>query len=102
MFTLNTNRTCRLPVTVTLYDDDGKEQKGQFSATFKVLPTNEVRSMSSDESLLDKVLVAVHDIEVPGKEGDELLAAIKHDPSTATALIGAYTEHVVKKNQVRT
>lgn len=107
MFKLNTNRTYQQPVSLTVYDESGKEQTGKFRATFRVLPHDEARSMPADVALLDAVLVGVSDIEVAGDdghalEGDALMDAVKNDPAASTALIAAYQDSIVKKNRPRT
>lgn len=107
MLKLNPNRTYRYPVTVTLYDEQGKEQPGRFTATFRVLPHSQMeRPDLADQKLLDLVLVSVEDVEVPGPDGhplagDALMGALKDDPSVSTALVNAYQESVVKKNLAR-
>jgi len=100
MFKLNTQRTYRQPVKVVIYDEQGKEQTGQFTALFKVLP----QSGDVEGNLLDHVLKGVEDIEVPGEDGaplqgEALLDAVKKDPSTATALVAAYQDSILKKNR---
>ncbi len=106
MFTLNTRRTYAYPVSLTVYDEAGKEHTGQFTATFKVLPQDTLRTMPADTLLLDQVLVGASGIEVPGEDGETLagealLHALKNDPAASTALIGAYQESVSKKNRPR-
>jgi len=106
VFKLNTNRTYTYPVALTIYDEAGKEQSGKFTATFKVMPQNQLRDMPADTLLLDQVLVNASGIEVPGEggkplEGDELLDALKNDPAASAALISAYQESVAKKNRPR-
>lgn len=107
MFKLNTQRTYQQPVSLTVYDESGKEQTGKFRATFRVLPHDEARSMPADVALLDAVLVDVSEIEVSGADGqpltgEALLDAVKNDPSASTALIAAYQDSIVKKNRPRT
>lgn len=106
MFQLNTNRTYQHPVSLTIYDEAGKEKTGTFQATFRVVPNNEMRAMGDDVSLLDAVLVKVSDIEVPGPDGeplagDALLEAVKEDPAASLALINAYQQSIAKKNRPR-
>lgn len=106
MFTLNTNRTYSYPVSLTVYDENGKEQSGKFDAMFKVMPQDKLREMPADTLLLDQVLVGAKGIEVPGEdgkplEGEDLLKALKNDPAASTALITAYQESVSKKNRPR-
>ena|SRR5690554_1298293 len=107
MFKLNTERTYKYPVTVTVYNGD-KEQSGTFRAEYRVVPTTELTNSSNrDKRLLDLVLVNVEDIEVTGKDGkvlqgDELLDAMKADPATSLALVNAYQESITKKNRPRT
>jgi len=107
MFRLNTQRTYKYPVTVTVYDGD-KEQSGTFRAEFRVVPSTELQdSANRDKRLLDLVLFGVEDIEVTGKDGavltgEELLSALKADPATSLALVNAYQESITKKNRPRT
>lgn len=106
MFTVNTGRTYKYPVALTVYDEDGKENSGKFKATFKVKPQDELRNLPVDALLLDEVLVGLTEIRLTdgeGKvlEGDELLHAAKNDPAISTALIAAYNESVSKKNRGR-
>ena len=100
MFKLDTRRTYKHPVTVHFYDDDGAEQSGTFTATFKVLPLG---TLDNEERILDHVLVAVEDFTLIGEDdkelgGDELLDAVKSDPAVSLALITAYNDSIVKKN----
>lgn len=106
MFKLNTNRTYKQSVHLTLVDEAGKDVKGTFTAVFKVMPNNETRELLDDATLLDRVLVTVSDIEVPdetGKplEGEALRDAVKNDPAAAFALITAYQDSIIKKNRRR-
>lgn len=106
MFTLNTSRTFKQPVNLTIVDENGKDVKGSFTATYKVLPHNESRDLPDDIKLLDRVLIAVEGIEVPGEDGqpltgDELLFALKNDPSASVALTSAYQSSILKKNLPR-
>jgi len=106
MFKLNTERTYQYPVTVTVFTGD-VEQQGKFTATYKVVSNDVLRAPeNADKTLLDLVLVDVHDIEVTGKDGQALtgpalLAAVKADPAVSTALVAAYQESVTKKNRPR-
>lgn len=100
MFVLNTARTYRQPVSVVVYDEQGKEQTGKFTAVFKVLP----HSDDLEGKLLDHVLVGVEGIEVAGENGEALtgaalLDAVKADPSASAALVAAYQDSVIKKNR---
>lgn len=102
MFKINTQRTYRYPVSVTIYDGD-QEVEGTFKAEFKAVPRDEI---IDDQPLLDQVLVDVHGLEVTGKEGkvlagDELLAAVKVDPAISLALVSAYQDSYAKKNRTR-
>lgn len=106
MFTVNTKRTYKYPVSLTVYDEHGKENSGKFKATFKVIPQNELRDLPADSLLLDQVLVGVDDICLTDDEGKELagedkLHAAKNDPAISTALVNAYHESVSKKNRPR-
>lgn len=103
MFKLNTQRTYRYPVTITVFDEAGKEHTGKFSATFRATGAAELQARG-DEPLLDLVLVDVHELAIDGAdgkplEGEALLAAAKADPACSTALIAAYQESIVKKNR---
>lgn len=107
MFKLNTQRTYKYPVTVTVYDGE-KEKSGTFTAVYKVMPTTELTAEENrDKRLLDMVLVGAEDIEVDGPDGqplqgEALLDALKADPAAGTALLNAYRESITKKNQPRT
>lgn len=107
MFKLNTERTYKWPVTVTVYNGD-KEQSGTFRAEFRVVPNDELTdSANRDKRLMDLALVGVEDVEVTGKDGkllqgEELLSALKADPATNLALVNAYQESITKKNRPRT
>lgn len=103
MFKLNTTRSYKYPVSVTVYGEDGQELTGTFTATFKTLPHDDKR----EGKLLDHVLVGVEGIEVPGADGQplagaELLDALKRDPAAMAALVAAYNESIVKKNLTKT
>ena len=108
MLKLNTTRSFPAPVTVHFRDEDGKDQKGQFNAVFKVISADQLQSEANHEKrLLDLVLVEVSEIELTDVSGDvlhgtELLDACKNDPSIATALMATYNENVAKKNLKRT
>lgn len=106
MFKLNTNRSYTYPVSLTIYDEEGKEQTGKFTAKFKALPQDKLREMPADSLLLDHVLLGVSGLEVAGEDGqplqgEQLLHAVKNDPAASTALITAYQESVSKKNRPR-
>lgn len=106
MFKLNTNRTYKQSVSLTIVDEQGKDQKGSFTAVFKVMPNNETRELLDDATLLERVLVSVSDIEVPdetGKplEGEALRDAVRNDPAASFALITAYQDSIIKKNRRR-
>lgn len=106
MFTVNTKRTYKYPVSLTVYDEHGKEISGKFKATFKTMPQNELRDLPADTLLLDQVLVGVDEICITDDEGKELegddkLQAAKNDPAISTALVNAYHESVSKKNRPR-
>tara|TARA_R110001606_G_scaffold212691_1_gene360446 strand:- start:8302 stop:8625 length:324 start_codon:yes stop_codon:yes gene_type:complete len=106
VFKLNTSRTFKQPVNLTIVDENGKDQKGSFTATFKILPHNESADMPDDIKLLDRVLMGVEGIEVTGEDGqplagDELLSALKNDPSATVAMASAYQRSIVKKNLPR-
>lgn len=110
MLTLNTTRTFPTPVTVYFIDEDGKSQKGTFTARFKVLPTDELTDESnSDKRLLDLVLDSVDEdslnLKSPTGErltGDSLLNAAKADPAISSAMMSTYNEKIAKKNLKRT
>lgn len=106
MFTVNVNRTYKYPVSLTIYDAEGKEESGKFKAIFKVVPENEMRDAGPDVTLLDKVLVGVEEICLKDKdgktlEGDELLNAAKNDSAICAALQSAYNASIQKKNRPR-
>ena len=107
MFKLNIKRTYQYPVAVTVLDGN-QEQTGEFTATFRVVSNDELRSPeNAKKTLLDMVLVSVEGIEVDGADGqpltgEALLNAVKADPATATALVTAYQESVTKKNRAPT
>lgn len=107
MFKLNTQRTYKYPVSVTVYDEDGAEHTGAFKATFKVLGNGAMRDPAAmDTPMLDLVLVGVEGIEVPGEDGQALqgkalLDALKDDPAVSMALVAAYQESIGKKNRAR-
>ncbi|MEX2475067.1 hypothetical protein [Marinobacter sp.] len=107
MFSLNTQRSYKYPVTVTVFDGD-KEHQGKFTATFKVLPHSQLSDPEkADKRLLDLVLVDVEGVEVAGEDGkplqgEDLLRALKDDPAASLALISAYQESITKKNRPRT
>lgn len=99
MFKVNTHRTYPYPVAVTIIDDQGKDQVGNFTAIFKVMPFQKERS----DSLLDQVLVGLDGIELSDAdgnvlEGEAMLSAAKNDPSISMALVNTYNESVIKKN----
>jgi hypothetical protein len=108
MLKLNTSRSFPAPVTVHFRDEDGKDQKGQFNAVFKVIPADQLQSDANHEKrLLDLVLVSVSHIELADEngeslQGNELLEACKNDPAISTALMSTYSENVAKKNLKRT
>lgn len=100
MFKINTHRTYPYPVAVTIIDEHGKEQTGNFTAIFKILPRQE----SLPTNLLDQVLVGLDGIELSDADGNVLegeaaLTAAKLDPAIGMALLNTYTESVLKKNQ---
>lgn len=109
MFKLNPTRTYKYPVTMVIYDEQGKEHEGKFQAMFKVLSNATLRNPSpevADRPLLDLVLVGAEGIEVDGPDGkpltgEALCAALKDDPAAAAALVSAYSESITKKSQRR-
>lgn len=107
MFKLNTARTYKYPVSVTVFDGE-KEQTGNFRAEFRVMSNTDLTDPENrDKRLLDLVLIGVEDIEVPGKDGiplqgEKLLDALKADPAASMALVNAYQESITKKNRPRT
>lgn len=106
MFKLNTQRTYKYPVSVTIFDRD-QEQTGTFTAVYKVVPNSVLKDPeNADKRLLDLVLVGVEGVEVDGEDGkplqgDALLQALKDDPATSVALVNAYQESITKKNRPR-
>ncbi len=106
MFTVNVSRTYKYPVSVTVYDAEGKEHTGKFKAIFKVVPEDELRNSGADVALLDQVLLGVEEIRLTGEdgkalEGDELLHAAKNDSAICAALQSAYQASIQKKNRPR-
>lgn len=99
MFKVNTARTYPYPVSVTIIDENGQDQTGEFSATFKILP----RQKNLPDNLLEKVLVKLEGLELTDGdnvlEGKAMLEAAQKDPAISTALLNAYTESVLKKSQ---
>ena len=100
MLTINTTRTYKQAITLSLLDEHGKEQTGSFKAIFRILPTSKL--IKSKKSLLDEVLVSVEDIRLLDDknkplEGDDLLVGVKDDRDLAVALIEAYNESITKK-----
>ena len=100
MFKINTARTYPYPVSVTIIDENGQGQTGSFTATFKILPRQE----TLPNNLLEHVLVKIDGLELTDGdgsvlEGEAMLAAAQKDPAISSALLHAYTESVLKKNQ---
>lgn len=99
MFKINTARTYPYPVSVTIIDENGQDQTGSFTATFKILPRQE----TMPSNLLEHVLVKLDGLELTDAtgmvlEGEAMLVAAHKDPAISSALINAYTESVLKKN----
>lgn len=109
MLKLNTHRTFSQAVTVAFIGDDGSSQKGEFGATFKIMPTKELLDDKNFEKrMLDLVLVSVEETDLDIRDaddhklsGDELIEALKSDPTVANALIEAYNAGVTKKGKKR-
>ncbi|NVE91541.1 hypothetical protein [Vreelandella titanicae] len=106
MFTVNVNRSYQYPVSLTIYDDEGKEITGKFTALFKVVPQDQLNALPEGTLLLDQVLTGVKGLGLTGEdgktlEGDELLHAAKNDPAISTALLGAFNTSISKKNRPR-
>ncbi len=103
MLKLNTTRTFPKDVTVPYFDEDGKKQKGKFTAIYKVVPTDELESEENkDKRLLDVVLHGVENLQLTDEdgrvlEGEELLRAAKLDPEIGGAMVITYREVVGKK-----
>jgi len=109
MLKLNTHRTFTQKVVVPFIDDAGDSKKGEFDATFKIMPTKELLDeKNSDKRMLDLVLVGVQesDLDIRDEDdrklsGDELIEALKSDPTVANALIEAYNDGITKKGRKR-
>lgn len=102
MFVLNTQRSYKCPVKVVIFDEDGKEKVGNFTATFKIVPQKDLEG----ERPLNHVLLGVEGIQVPGPdgqplEGEALLDALRGDPAVSVALMSAYNDSILKKNLPR-
>lgn len=107
MLKLNTTRTFSSAVTVHFVSEEGRAEKGDMKAVFKVMPTDQLQDEgNSDKRLLDLVLVSVSNIELADEEGNTLegaalVDACKNDPSISSALVATYSEKLTKKNQKR-
>lgn len=100
MFVLDTKRRFKQTIKITIVDEDGKSHNGSFSAIFQVLPTNEITDLPSDDKALDHVLKEVHDIELennPDASQEELMSALKNDPTVSHELLKAYYNGLQKK-----
>ncbi|MEW8624112.1 MAG: hypothetical protein AB2559_21260 [Candidatus Thiodiazotropha endolucinida] len=109
MLKLNTNRTFTVAVPVTYVDEDGKEQTGEFTATYRILSSIEAEHPdNTGKRLLEMVVVKIHDdLELFDKEsqkleGEDLKAAAIADPTLAGAMVAAYSDNAVKKPQPKT
>lgn len=108
MFKLNTRRTYKYPVTVVVFDEEGKEIKGKFYAIFKVLPKGERKKMQEEdpEDMSNRVVAGIEGLEIIGEDGtplkgQDLVDAALNDPACDTAIANAYLESIIKKNQAR-
>lgn len=109
MLKLNTHRTFEQNVAVEYADEQGKTQKGEFGATFKIMPTTQLLDdKNGDKRMLDLVLVGVNeaDLEILDEDdnklvGEGLIEALKADPTTANALMDAYNAGISKKGRKR-
>ncbi|MES9925996.1 MAG: hypothetical protein ABW152_18095 [Candidatus Thiodiazotropha endolucinida] len=109
MLKLNTNRTFTVPVPVTYVDEEGSEQTGKFTATYKILSGTEAEHPdNTGKRLLEMVVVKIHDdLELFDKEsqkfeGEDLKAAAIADPTLAAAMVTAYWDNAVKKPKPKT
>lgn len=102
MFKLNTARTYKWPVTITVLEGD-QEHSGTVTATYRPLASDKAKNPdTASRPLLDLVLVDVDGIEVTGDDGqvlagDARLNAIRNDPAAAVALTEGYFASVQKK-----
>lgn len=105
MFKLNTQRSFKCPVPMTLLDESGNELSGEFSALFRVMDKDEMAEKPT-ALLLDEVLLEVSDLELyrgnEQLEGEALFKAAKADPGVSAALVNAYWSNLVKKPQGKT
>lgn len=109
MLRLNTNRTFTVPVPVTYVDEEGGEQTGKFTATYKILSGTEAEHPdNTGKRLLEIVVVKVHDDlqlfdnEEQKLEGEDLKAAAIADPTLAHALVTTYWDNAIKKPKPET
>lgn len=102
MFKLNTARTYKWPVTITVLDGD-QELSGTVTVTYRPLASDKAKNPdNASRPLLDLVLVDVDGIEVTGEDGhvltgDARLSALRNDPAAAVALTEGYFASVQKK-----
>lgn len=104
MLKLNTHRTFTVPVPVPYVDEEGKDQLGSFTTTFRILPGTEAEHPdNAGKSLLGMVVVQIHDdLELFDKdgqklEGEDLKTAAFADPSIASSMVSTYRANAVKK-----
>jgi len=98
---LNTTRTFKQAVTLRFLDEEGKIKTGNFTATFRNLLLKKGEA-ESNESLLDKVLVDIHGLDLTDEngnllEGDDLIEVAKMDMDIVEALVEAFNAAIEKK-----
>lgn len=102
MFKLNTARTYKWPVTITVLDGD-QELSGTVTVTYRAVSTDKAKAPeNADKTILDLALVDVDGIEVVAEDGQVLLGearlqALRADTSVAIALTQGYYDSVQKK-----
>lgn len=110
MFKINSERTFKREVTVFIPNNEGKHTKGTFSATYRLLPQDELDKIltgdleDEDSGFLDEILVAVEGIaDQDGNElsNSEALAGVKNDVCARVALVKEYFEAIQKKQSRR-
>ena len=103
---LNTTRTFKQTVNLRFLDEEGKIKTGTFTATFRNLLLKK-EEVESQESLLDRVLVSIHGLELEDEngnilEGEDLITVAKMDMDIAEALVEAFNAAIEKKRVKRT
>lgn len=105
MYRINKERTFTRDVTVIFPDpnQEGKDSKGTFKATFKLLSQSELNEIYDlgDVDFLREVLKRVSGI---GDENgnplpdEEAIEAVLDDSCAVSAMVGEYFEHVKGRN----